>query len=168
MTNTNTIEFSLYVGTYAKYNNGDLSGQWVNLADYPTKAEFLAYCAEIHKDETDPEFMFQASENTPANLYCESDCSGLYEVIEFAAKNNIDNMPALLAFISNVGREYGLQSFDEAYCGEQSQSDFAYELVDSCFDIPENIKIYFDYDKWERDLFMSDYTYIDGFIFHNI
>ena len=28
---------SVYVGTYAKYNNGSLSGAWLNLSDYSDK-----------------------------------------------------------------------------------------------------------------------------------
>lgn len=31
---------SVYVGTYAKYNNGSLSGAWLNLSDYSDKEEF--------------------------------------------------------------------------------------------------------------------------------
>ena len=27
-------EARVYVGTYAKYNNGDLTGDWVTLSDY--------------------------------------------------------------------------------------------------------------------------------------
>ena len=32
---------SVYVGTYAKYNNGSLSGAWLDLSDYSDKEEFL-------------------------------------------------------------------------------------------------------------------------------
>src|SRR5690349_16831915 len=49
----------VYVGTYAKYNNGSIAGAWLDLEDYADKDSFLAACAELHKDEDDPEFMFQ-------------------------------------------------------------------------------------------------------------
>ncbi len=49
----------LYVGTYAKYNNGSIAGKWLNLNDYASKEEFLLACKAVHKDERDPEFMFQ-------------------------------------------------------------------------------------------------------------
>jgi antirestriction protein len=56
---------SVYVGTYEKYNNGNLFGEWVDLTDFKDKDEFIEYCKELHKDEYDPEFMFQDYEYIP-------------------------------------------------------------------------------------------------------
>ena len=56
---------SVYVGTYAKYNNGSLFGAWLNLSDYSDKEEFYEACRELHKDEEDAEYMFQDWENVP-------------------------------------------------------------------------------------------------------
>ena len=58
----------VYVGTYKKYNNGDISGQWINLADCATYADFLAKCQEAHKDERDPEYMIQDCADMPDGL----------------------------------------------------------------------------------------------------
>ena len=63
---------SVYVGTYAKYNNGSLSGAWLNLSDYSDKEEFYEACRELHKDEEDAEYMFQDWENVPEGLIDES------------------------------------------------------------------------------------------------
>ena len=65
----------VYVGTYHKYNNGSLDGKWLNLADYANKAEFLKACKQLHKDEADPEFMFQDWENIPSWMISESSIS---------------------------------------------------------------------------------------------
>lgn len=54
-----------YVGTYGKYNNGDLFGKWLDLADYPTYSDFVQACKILHKGEYDPEFMIQDWENLP-------------------------------------------------------------------------------------------------------
>ena len=79
----------VYVGTYAKYNNGDLSGEWVDLTDYSDYDDFLEYCAEIHSDEEDPEFMFQDAENFPDEYYGESGLKpSLWDYIETI--NNYD------------------------------------------------------------------------------
>lgn len=73
----------VYVGTYAKYNAGNLAGRWVNLEDYPTAEEFGAKCREIHADEADPELMFQDFEGFPKDLYGESGLSAhLWEWLE--------------------------------------------------------------------------------------
>ena len=63
---------SVYVGTYAKYNNGSLSGAWLDLSDYSDKEEFYEACRELHKDEEDAEYMFQDWENVPEGLIGES------------------------------------------------------------------------------------------------
>lgn len=53
------MEVKVYIGTYKKYNEGDLKGSWFNLADYSDKDEFIEACLEFHKDEEDPELMMQ-------------------------------------------------------------------------------------------------------------
>ena len=53
-----TGEPALYVGTYAKYNNGDLSGMWISIAQCYDYEEFMKVCYFLHRDEEDPELMF--------------------------------------------------------------------------------------------------------------
>ena len=51
-------EAKVYVGTYAKYNNGSLFGAWLDLSDYSDKEEFYEAChmslnfASCSKDKT--------------------------------------------------------------------------------------------------------------------
>ena len=59
----NLNEARIYVGSYGKYNSGNLCGAWLDLSDYSNKGEFYNACRELHKDENDPEFMFQDWEN---------------------------------------------------------------------------------------------------------
>lgn len=61
----------LYVGTYAKYNAGNLAGAWLNLSDYSDREEFDAACHALHADESDPEIMYQDFEGFPRALYNE-------------------------------------------------------------------------------------------------
>ena len=61
----------IYCGTYAKYANGSIDGAWLDLEDYSDKDEFLAACRELHKDEADPEFMFQDWEGIPDDMVSE-------------------------------------------------------------------------------------------------
>lgn len=60
----------IYVGTYAKYNAGDLSGAWLSLRDYATYEELIEACLELHSDEADPELMIQDCEDFPDGLDC--------------------------------------------------------------------------------------------------
>lgn len=47
----------IYVGTYAKYNDGSIDGKWIDISEYNTYEEFVDACRELHADEEDPEFM---------------------------------------------------------------------------------------------------------------
>lgn len=67
-----SIEPSLYCGTYAKYNNGSIDGKWLKLGDYENPEAFLQACRDLHRDESDPELMFQDFEGMPRELYGES------------------------------------------------------------------------------------------------
>lgn len=60
----------VYVGTYAKYNNGSIAGGWISLAECENYGQFLAKCKSLHKNESNPEFMIQDCEGFPDGLGC--------------------------------------------------------------------------------------------------
>ena len=148
-------EAKVYVGTYAKYNNGSLSGAWLDLSDYSDKEEFYEACRELHKDEEDAEYMFQDWENVPEGLIGESWISenffSLRDAVEDLSEEDADDL---------------VRDFRDEYRGQyDDEEDFAYEIIEECYDLPEFAKTYFDYEKFARDLFMCDYWFDDGFVF---
>ena len=88
------------------------------------------------------------------------------------------DIEAVQAYRDNVGEQYAplsnwqdwISEFEEAYQGEMSTRDFAEQLADELIlpDVPENIRHYFDYEKFERDLFLGDYWESKGYIFRSI
>ena len=58
----------IYVGTYAKYNAGDLSGDWLSLRDFETYEDLIEACMELHSDEAEPELMIQDCDDMPDGL----------------------------------------------------------------------------------------------------
>ena len=92
MTDT-TTKPRLYVGTYAKYNNGSIAGEWVDLEQFDNAEDFYKYCKKLHKDEHDPEFMFQDFQDWPDGV--ESD-----EAMENAVRAEV--MEAVSGYISSV------------------------------------------------------------------
>ena len=75
-------EMRVYVGTYKKYNEGSIFGKWLNILDYDDIDEFYEACRELHKDEDDPEFMFQDWEYIPDEYI--SECSIDKEIFDIA------------------------------------------------------------------------------------
>ena len=90
------------------------------------------------------------------------------------------NIGAVRAYRDNMGEHYTpllewedwIGEFEEAYQGEMSTEDFAAQLaevyIEGVRDLPDWVANYFDYQKWERDLFMGDYWENDGYIFRSL
>lgn len=172
----NLSEARVYVGTYAKYNNGSIYGKWLDLSDYSDKEEFYEACRELHSDEPDPEYMFQDWENIPSSLIGESYMSdNLFEVIEAVSELDENDAEAFSLWLNNGSHDIDtddidglIDSFREDYQGAyKDEEDYAYEVVEQCYDLPEFAKTYFDYEKFARDLFISDYWYEDGHVFRH-
>lgn len=67
---TTTIAPRVYVGTYKKYNEGNLGGGWIDLSTCETYKDFLSKCRNLHRGESDPEYMIQDCEHFPDGLSC--------------------------------------------------------------------------------------------------
>ena len=159
----------IYVGTYAKYNDGNLFGKWLDLEDYTDRDDFYKACAELHADEEDPEFMFQDWEGIMSNMINESyvspECWSLLDAYE---KYDED---AVNAYCYCFG-EWNENDFNERYRGEyDSWEHMAEELLEDTGElnrIPESLRYYFDYEKYANDLRIGgDFIEQDGYYFWN-
>lgn len=162
------------MGTYAKYNEGSIFGKWMDLSDYSDSEEFYDACRELHGDEEDPELMFQDWECIPDSLIGESWLAdNIFEIIEAVGNLGETQQEAFGVWLNHTSRDIAsediddlISSFEDEYQGEyRDEEDFAYEIVEQCYDLPEFAKTYFDYEKFARDLFMTDYWYEDGYVF---
>ena len=151
---------SVYVGTYAKYNEGSLRGLWIDLSSFDDYDEFINFCKAIHADEYDPELMAQDYEGFPRCWYHEGfmsrdDFDSILEYSEMCKKHSQEAVDDYMEFHDS------LDNFDEAYMGEwDSEEDFARHIVDECYDLEKtmgNLSNYFDYERFARELFMFDY-----------
>lgn len=166
---------AIYVGTYAKYNAGSLFGKWFNLSDFTDKDEFMEACKKLHKDEDDPEFMFQDRENIPEELVSESWISEKF----FELRDKVEDMDATEQEAFSVWLDYEsrdfskddaddlVKKFEDDYVGKyDEEEDYAREVVEQCYEVSDFVLNYFDYAAFARDLFNGDYKHIDGFVFH--
>ena len=142
----------LYVGTYAKYNSGSINGAWLDLENYSDKESFLAACAELHKDESDPEFMFQDFEGFPRSYYNESSISDeLWSWLELDESDR-----ELLEVYQNGVREDGtIEQARDAFAGKaNSKADWAAQWLEDTGGlegVPEHLQNYIDYEAYARD-----------------
>jgi antirestriction protein len=74
------------------------------------------------------------------------------------------------AYFKNCGVS-SVENVEDAYQGEYKDwTDFAYELLEQTGDLqelPENLRYYFDYEKFGRDL-SYDYFESEGYFFRNL
>lgn len=163
---------SIYVGTFGKYASGSLAGAWLNVADYAGEDEFFAACKELHKDEEGPEFMFQDFENLPKGMAGE--CWINPELFEMAAAlADMDESEAeaygIFCDYQGTGGDLSLKHFRECYMGQyDSEEDFAEQFADECGyldQIPQNLRYYFDFEKFARDLFLDGFYFDAGHVF---
>ena len=171
---TSLSEARIYVGTYAKYNDGSIEGKWFDLSDFSDKDEFYEACAELHADEKDPEYMFQDWENIPDELIGESWLSdNFFDIRDAMDDLSEDEQEAFLVWCNHGSHDLStedandlISSFRDDFQGKYNdEEDYAYEIVEELYELPEFAKTYFDYEKFARDLFMGDYWFEDGFVF---
>src|SRR5262245_28452984 len=163
----------IYVGTYAKYNNGSIAGKWLDLEDYSDKEAFLGACKELHKDEADPELMFQDFEGFPRSYYHESHIpDALFDWLEL----DEDDRELLAVYQDNIDSDATIETAKDLFWGKfNSEEDWAHEYLDSSGlleSIPENLRYYFDYEAYARDARLNgDITFVrhdgDVWVFHN-
>lgn len=162
----------IYVGTYKKYNQGNLFGEWISLEEH-SEDSFFEVCRELHKDEEDPELMFQDWENDFGGFIRESGIdSGMWNFLETVKDWDSERVEAYQEFINWYGKTATVEDFEDSYQGQyETEQDFAESLVSDCYDLNKmmgNLHYYFDYERFSNDLFSSDYHFSNGHVFRNI
>lgn len=112
----NLMHSKVYVGTYAKYNNGSIKRDWIELSNFSFIEEFYECCSELHSDETDPEFMFQDWENIPSELISESSLSeNIFSIIEKVSDLDYKTLEAFAAWISIGNHDIASDDIDSLF-----------------------------------------------------
>ncbi|TLX23338.1 antirestriction protein ArdA [Chryseobacterium indologenes] len=163
---------SIYVGTYAKYNNGSLFGKWLNLSDYSDYDSLLTAMYELHSDESDPEFMFQDYECPfleKMGLLSECHISkDIYEIIEQIndSGHDLEVYEACLDCLGKIEFQSLYEYVNNFYYGEfGSDEDFVQWLYeDDTFNIPNWVVI--DWEATARSI-MYDYFESNGHYFRS-
>jgi antirestriction protein len=170
------VEPALYVGTYAKYNDGNIYGRWLKLAEYDGPEAFLQACRELHQDEVDPEFMFQDYEGFPRDLYSESlslvDLERIYEWVRLSGEDR-DMVAAYLdatgAGIAEVDVEDVRASLfcvlDDPWMPDQETAVGRYLIDESLVEVPDHLQGYIDEARLGRDWLMDMHVSSNGYVF---
>ena len=161
----------VYVGTYNKYNEGSIAGKWLDLKQFTEIKDFYKKCSEIHKDEHDPEFMFQDYENIPSSLVGESWISEtVFNINKYVTDLNVEAFMEYLSYIGSIDDQdfkEVVDRFQNAYYGEWNTfREFTEHMFDECElpNIPEEYHNYISYDYVHNTLKHS-YYFSNGHVF---
>lgn len=152
----------IYVGTYHKYNNGSIKGDWLDLEDYASNDDFYEACRELHNDEPDPELMFQDWEDIPASFITE--CSLDERVWDWLELDEDDRQTVSL-YLDEIDRQSTVEEALDCYDGEHdSEEDWARDFWYSTgmsSQLPEYAQNYIDYESYARDCRLGgDITFV--------
>ena len=157
------IEPAIYVGTYQKYNNGSLFGKWLKLTDYEDINAFYKACKKLHKDESDPELMFQDWEYIPRSMIWES---GLDDDFYYFLNTVEGSSLSYEVYLEAIEDGLDWENLEDNYMGEfDSDEDFTQEMNQE-FEPTTFVTYYIDWERCARD-YMMDFFEIDGHYFSN-
>lgn len=160
-------KFLVCVTTHHRYNCGNSAGEWLDLSDYSDANEFADACRALFEDtEADPELLIVDWENVPKALI-DSEGGTVHPVFwEYYLPRIKRGYPKEV--IDAYFDAYCLQDsdhlrhFEAHYLGKyDSAVDFASELFHACYEIPDFLEYYIDWELVARDL-AYDYDIISG------
>lgn len=141
-----------------KYNEGALVGEWVSLS-HEGLEEVLEKISNSGKDE-----LFISDYETDINglkVAEYEDILQLNEIAEEIEEMREDELIALQAYLEQYANDME-QALDEVRQGNyriyyncDNMEDVAYQVVNDCGlldGVPEEVKIYFDYEAYGRDM----------------
>lgn len=179
----------VYVGTYNKYNEGSLFGKWLDMSDYDNYEDFIAACKELHKDEDEPELMFQDFDfDSEVQLVLKQLVGESYvnpqvwDVFELDSEEVIYVLATWDNYDSDLSVKEALKVGKESYIGkyDSEPKDYAYEYLEETLrcipnsvdpetgDLCRSYKFILgllNLDKAVRELKYDGYTFTEGYVF---
>lgn len=160
------------------YVDGDpLKGKWIDLDDIDSIDEVLEELAEegfIARDgEGAPQYggdlLVADTDGDLAPLFYGR--YGTFDLDEFIEARDSDvDEEVVVAFITCFD-EWSESRCSQTYYGHHnSVEDFAYSEIENCGSlsgVPEPLKFYFDFERYGKDLLISDFCESDGHYFWN-
>lgn len=169
----NTATYTIYVASLSDYNAGRLVGDWIDCdgKDASELQEEIDNILAKSQEDIAEEWAIHDHEGFGQLISEYSSADTVAEIVEVL--EGIDEPQALIEYADHVGEDdirEAAQAFEDRYHGQwDSERAYAEEYVDSTGmldEIPENLRHYFDYEAFTRDLFMDGYFMTgSGYVF---
>jgi len=161
---------AVLVTTFRDYNNGNPFGTWMNPARYDSEARFKTACRRLHGVKPDAELMFIEAEGIPSQFYAETGINWLF-IDAFRQAEDEGTLAPLMAWY-RAGCDGDYAAFETAYvCEAASAEDYARDLLENngaLNGLAPQLREYFDYEAYGRDLMLNGMRFEGGFVFNRI
>jgi len=153
-----TDQPAIYVGTYEKYNDGNLFGAWFQLDRFENAEAFWEAARALHRDEADPELMFQDWQSIPEGMVGESHTSDdLWPWLKLDAETR----EIVRVYRKRVNAEGSIADALDAFSGQyKSRAAFAErDFEDQGLVVPEHLQGFVDWDRMALSLESGGVTF---------
>jgi antirestriction protein len=152
----------IYVADLEAYNNGRLSGVWLDLTDYSDADELMDAINDFLKTTGGEEYAVHDYENLPSSMYSEymgvRDFEEIYEMMDLAKENDLP-----LDVAMEVVNQFDRSALDEFTGVYDSEQDFAEQLVDDIgIQSFNDFQYYLEVSDTDRRLLSQDMA--DGYV----
>jgi antirestriction protein len=160
----NEVTTSIYIACLASYNNGILHGKWVEVEDYDQVWDAIKEVLKSSPIENAEEWAIHDYEGF-----------GKIAISEYDSIERICNISKLLQEYGEIASEIYdnyqdtdqvKEALEDKYVGEfETLQDYAQDIIQELYNVPEHLLFYLDYDKFIRDMEMSgdiDTYYLNG------
>ena len=174
----------IWVGEWSLYNEGNLTGEWVDLSDFEDGAEVMDKIQALldkwtkSTGELREEYAIFDYENFPSELYSEQMGEAEFDKIITAYKLS-ENLDIPMDVLASLMKEYDLDDANalEEFVGERyvgyfqnntELGDHLVEMYGGIENMPKHtLEMYFDYDSYGRDEDINSFNAYEGYYFYN-
>ena len=153
----------IYVADLEAYNNGRLSGVWLDLTDYSDADELMDAINDFLKTTGGEEYAVHDYENLPRSMYSEymgvRDFEEIYEMLDLAKENDLP-----LDVVMEMVSQFDTMAVREHVGTFDSEQDFAEQLVDDLGGIQNfnDFEYYLEISDTDRRLLSQEMA--DGYV----
>lgn len=159
----------IYIASLSDYNAGRLIGEWVDIDATTTEEDLYEAVAAVLAQSREPgaeEFAIHDYDGFPAGLVGEYE--PLARVAAYGAFLAEDDGGERFAFLDVLGFSLAPDAledaFSEAFYGVyETRAEFAESLLEdigTLASVPDDLRPYFDFDAYARDLEFGDFAYV--------
>lgn len=160
------------IGQVFFYINGiPTNGAWLDMESLSTWEEIgEALAAEGYQANGGDIFVADAE----GFAKCFTGKYGDFDLVKFVElrddADSYTDWEAYSVYVDNISTQYAsFDDFQDSYQGKYgSKEEFVEDLYNRCYDIPDHLQNYIDWEKVARDFFCGDYIFIDGHVFISI